>query len=100
MKKNVMKTLVFALLVSAGFTLASCDDENKVNPDVEIVDTELRSYVSGIVTDGSAPLSGVTVSAGGQSATTDASGTYTLPASAAACPSAQPWTDMYPRHVP
>ena len=38
MKKNVMKTLVFALLVSAGFTLASCDDENKVNPDVEIVD--------------------------------------------------------------
>lgn len=82
MKKNVMKTLVFALLVSAGFTLASCDDENKVNPDVEIVDTELGSYVSGIVTDGSAPLSGVTVSAGGQSATTDASGTYTLPASA------------------
>lgn len=82
MKKNVMKTLVFALLVSTGFTLGSCDDEKEVNPDVEIVNTELGAYVSGIVTDGSAPLSGVTISAGSQSATTDANGAYTLPASA------------------
>ena len=72
MKKNVMKTLVFALLVSTGFTLGSCDDEKEVNPDVEIVNTELGAYVSGIVTDGSTPLSGVTISAGSQSATTDA----------------------------
>lgn len=82
MKKNVMKTLVFALLVSTGFTLGSCDDEKEVNPDVEIVNTKLGAYVSGIVTDGSAPLSGVTISAGSQSATTDANGAYTLPASA------------------
>lgn len=82
MKKNVMKTLVFALLVSTGFTLGSCDDEKEVNPDVEIVNTELGAYVSGIVTDGSTPLSGVTISAGSQSATTDANGAYTLPASA------------------
>lgn len=82
MKKNVMKTLVFALLVSTGFTLGSCDDEKEVNPDVEIVNTELGAYVSGIVTDGSTPLSGVTISAGNQSATTDANGIYTLPASA------------------
>lgn len=82
MKKNVMKALVFALLVSTGFTLGSCDDEKEVNPDVEIVNTELGAYVSGIVTDGSAPLSGVTISAGSQSATTDANGAYTLPASA------------------
>lgn len=82
MKKNVMKTLVFALLVSTGFTLGSCDDEKEVNPDVEIVNTELGAYVSGIVTDGSTPLSGVTISTGSQSATTDANGTYTLPASA------------------
>ena len=82
MKKNVMKTLVFALLVSTGFTLGSCDDEKEVNPDVEIVNTELGAYVSGIVTDGSEPLSGVTISAGSQSATTDANGAYTLPASA------------------
>ena len=82
MKKNVMKTLVFALLVSTGFTLGSCDDEKEVNPDVEIVNTKLGAYVSGIVTDGSTPLSGVTISAGSQSATTDANGAYTLPASA------------------
>lgn len=82
MKKNVMKTLVFALLVSTGFTLGSCDDEKEVNPDVEIVNTELGAYVSGIVTDGSTPLSGVTISVGSQSATTDANGAYTLPASA------------------
>lgn len=82
MKKNVMKTLVFALLVSTGFTLGSCDDEKEVNPDVEIVNTELGAYISGIVTDGSTPLSGVTISAGSQSATTDANGAYTLPASA------------------
>ena len=82
MKKNVMKTLVFALLVSTGFTLGSCDDEKEVNPDVEIVNTELGAYVSGIVTDGSTPLSGVKISAGSQSATTDANGAYTLPASA------------------
>lgn len=82
MKKNVMKTLVFALLVSTGFTLGSCDDEKEVNPDVEIVNTELGAYVSGIVTDGSTPLSGVTISAGSQSATTDANGAYTLPVSA------------------
>ena len=82
MKKNVMKTLVFALLVSTGFTLGSCDDEKEVNPDVEIVNTKLGAYVSGIVTDGSTPLSGVAISAGSQSATTDANGAYTLPASA------------------
>lgn len=82
MKKYVMRAFALALVLGTGVAFSSCKDEKNVNPDVEIVETELGTYVSGVVTDGSAALSGVTVTAGDASATTDASGVYMLPVSA------------------
>ena len=79
MKKYAMRAFALALVLGTGVAFSSCKDEEKVNPDVEIVETELGTYVSGVVTDGSTALSGVTVTAGDASATTDASGAYMLP---------------------
>ena len=84
MKKYAMRAFALALVLGTGVAFSSCKDEEKVNPDVEIVETELGTYVSGVVTDGSTALSGVTVTAGDASATTDASGAYMLPVSAGA----------------
>ena len=84
MKKYAMRAFALALVWGTGVAFSSCKDEEKVNPDVEIVETELGTYVSGVVTDGSTALSGVTVTAGDASATTDASGAYMLPVSAGA----------------
>lgn len=84
MKKYAMRAFTLALVLGTGVAFSSCKDEEKVNPDVEIVETELGSYVSGVVTDGSTALSGVTVRAGESSVTTDASGAYMLPVSAGA----------------
>lgn len=79
MKKNVLFSLLAVAVVGVMIMVSSCS-KNEEFPVPEEVEDVVASeyYISGIVTESGSVLSGVAVSSGDATATTDTDGTYTL----------------------
>lgn len=77
MKKNdILKFSLFLLVISLG--LSSCGKDKRPEIVEDPLANNIEYYVTGLVVSGTTPLSGVTVTAGDKTATTDANGLYSL----------------------
>lgn len=77
MKKNDVLKFSLLLLVTA-LGMFSCGKDKSAQIVEDPIASSVEYYVSGLVISGTTPLAGVTVTAGNQTATTDANGLYSL----------------------